>query len=172
MTHRAEITWVFEHKTISKGGAPSCVFGGRKRAMHQRVATTARKNTSQRACFVLALLVGTISCTLFKVQTASGVPSDVIDGIENDIVTRICSDGGEWLTCYNKSPSQCRKLSHEIVRPCLDEQLKDTPMQAPLPLALKYVVESKSCFNRALPTVVGPPIDNYICTQTRPAHLW
>lgn len=140
--------------------------------MHERVAITARKNTVQRACFVWSLLVCTVSATFMGIPTASGVPSDVIDGIENDIVTRICSDGGEWLTCYNKPPGQCRRLAHEIVRPCLDEQLKDTPLQAPLPLALKYAVESKSCFNRALPSVVGPPIDNYICTQTRPAHLW
>ena len=118
----------------------------------------------------MVALFGVGTCCFAPSGFAAG--SDAIDGIESDIVATICSDGGEWLKCFNKPPAQCESYAKAIVRPCLDQEIGSVRGPIPLSAALQYAVESKSCFNRAIPDVLGEPVKSEECTNKRPGHLW
>jgi hypothetical protein len=123
----------------------------------------------RRAGLTLAAAIGLLLGSTARGYAASEA---VISGVESDMVSRICSDGGQWLQCYNKPPQQCTALAKAIVRPCLDEQLGHVQGPIRLEAALQYAVESKACFNRAVPDVLGPPLQTKDCIDMRPAHLW
>jgi hypothetical protein len=75
--------------------------GGTMRRILTRFTTTIA--TTVKVCAISGL------CGFSSLAVA--VPADVIEGIQEDIVDRICSDGGEWLTCYSKSPGQCKDIA-------------------------------------------------------------
>lgn len=120
--------------------------------------------------FQLAGLALIISLGVAVPRDSAALDASVIDQIESDVLDQICLDNGDWLRCYNKPPAQCRQIAKEIVRACLDERLKYAPMGLDLQTALRYAVDSKSCFNRKVPSVLGEPQPSEAC-KTPPGHL-
>jgi hypothetical protein len=136
-----------------------------------RVKMRVKKN--MRVVEVITVVVALFGVSSWCYTPASfAADSEVIDGIEEDIVSTICADDGEWLKCYNKPPAQCESYAKAIVRPCLEQEIGSVRGPIPLSAALQYAVESKSCFNKAIPDVLGEAVKSEDCTNKRPGHLW
>lgn len=87
--------------------------------------------------FVTALLwAGAISLSL-EARAQDNVSTD-------DVVQKICSDGGEWLKCYSLEPSKCRTVTTAFVDPCVKRVMSAKIDEH----AMKTVTRLLTCFNQ------------------------
>lgn len=81
-------------------------------------------------------------------MNATALDSAMISQFEQQLATVICADQGQWLKCYQMEPSQCQKVAHGIVGPCVTSILGRVTGQVNEPQGLETAQELQNCFNK------------------------
>ena len=116
-------------------------------------------------------------CTLLTLlcisPTLSGyaIEPEVLREMEQEVVEKICSDGGIWLKCYNLEAGSCNRVASSFVPKCLERTLAGISQpiaenqQSPLSL------EILDCFNEEFTQRYGMDhLGTPECEET-PEHL-
>ena len=116
-------------------------------------------------CAFLTLLC--ISPTL----SGYAIEPEVLREMEQVVVEKICSDGGNWLKCYNLEAGSCNRVASSFVSNCLERTLarisQPIAQNQQAPLSLQIV----SCFNAEFTQRYGMDhLDTPECKET-PEHL-
>lgn len=76
----------------------------------------------QAFAFLLAVAPG-----LSPRTEAQEIDRNALDVFRQQVVAKMCTDGGEWLRCYKTDPLRCQSVSTVLVDACVASELTEKP---------------------------------------------
>lgn len=58
---------------------------------------------------------------------AQEIDRNALDAFRQQVVAKMCADGGEWLRCYKTDPLRCQTVSTVLVDSCVASELTAKP---------------------------------------------
>lgn len=119
------------------------------------------------------LCVVTVARIVSLPRHADAIPVDrsVVEALEKGLVTHICSDRGQWLTCFNLAPERCNEITEQFVKPCVDRLSASFPSPTSEREMVAWGQQLSRCFNTVFGTRYGKSQKNTPECQQPPAHL-
>ena len=91
----------------------------------------------------LLLLVATVSIA----SHASAFDKAVVEQFSSQVSDLVCSDGGEWLTCYGEEATNCKTIADSLVSPCANEIFLPLKVQLSYDQGVQAANRLMGCFN-------------------------
>jgi hypothetical protein len=71
----------------------------------------------------------------------------LVEQFSDQLSDHVCSDGGQWLTCYGETPSNCKTIAHSLVDPCANEIFLPIGEQLSYEQGVQAANRLMGCFN-------------------------
>jgi hypothetical protein len=139
----------------------------RKGLSHQALWTIVARMRRLYLYLSIVLAIGALIGGVAPVVAQQPKWQEGVDGM----VTYICSDGGEWLTCYSLKPADCERIQRSFVGTCLRDAFGNEAQALSQEEGVLRSKEAITCFNREFMSRYGMGKKNTPECQQGPKHL-
>jgi hypothetical protein len=71
----------------------------------------------------------------------------IVEQFSSQVSDLVCSDGGEWLTCYGEQAESCKTIADSLVSPCANEIFIPIKEQLSYDQGVQAANRLMGCFN-------------------------